>query len=93
MSHMVTVKAGRKQVLQVNVSGDLSDLYEKLEGAHDRGTNGEGRSEVTFAGLETIVAELPQHPTSNKGIHIVQRCLAEVLDANKSVKKFIFHLS
>lgn len=90
---MVTVKIGHKRALQVNVSGDLSALYEKLKGAHDRGTNGEGRSEVTLSELEKIVSELPSDPESLKGIHIVQRCLKEMLDANRGTKKFIFHLS
>lgn len=79
--------------MQINVSGDLSALYEKLKGAHDRGTNGEGRSEVTFSELEKIVSELPSDPSSLKGIHIVQRCLKETLDTHRGTKKFIFHLS
>ena len=93
MSHMVTVKVGHKRVMQINASGDLSALYEKLKGAHDRGTNGEGRSEVTFSELEKIVSELPSDPESLQGIHVAQRCLKDMLDTNRGTKKFIFHLS
>ena len=93
MSHSVKVCVGRKKILQVDVSGNLSALYEKLKGARDRGTNGEGKSEVSFSQLEKIVSELPNDSESRKGIHIVQRCLKDMLDDNRDIKKFIFHLS
>lgn len=89
---MVTVKIGHKRALQVNVSGDLSALYEKLDGVRYSQTNAEGSVAVCRMVLTKIVSELPPHPTSNEGTHIVQRCLAEMLEDYHDTQHFTFNL-
>lgn len=93
MSHYIIVKDGHKKVLDLNVSGDLAALYSQLKGIKNYGTNGEGRVEVKREELEKIVNDLPKNPSSNQGIHIVQRCLTEMLEDFHDTKKFIFHIA
>lgn len=92
MSHSIVVKDGDAEIMEVNVAGDLSALYEKLDGVRYSQTNAEGSVAVCRMVLTKIISELPQHPTSNEGIHIVQRCLAEMLEDYHDTQLFTFDL-
>ena len=83
MSHMIIVFGQRGQEIEdICVSGDLSALYDQLTGIENRGVNGEGRAVIGRKAFQQIVEELPSHASSNQGVHIVQRCLAQILVEN-----------
>lgn len=92
MSHHIKVKIGHKEVLNLNVAGNLTAFYSQLQGVKNYGVNGQGRVEVKREELEIIVKGIPEDRSSNLGIHIAQRCLADMLEDFKDAKKFIFHI-
>lgn len=91
MSHLIIVKGGRTRLDTINVSGDLSEFYDKLDGVANFGTNGDGRAEITRDELVRLVADLPRG--GSKGIHILADQLSQVLIRNPETKKFILHCS